>query len=240
MSVVHSPTATGHETEHWTSRHLKVIIFIIVALAAFGIYLVFNIPIAVFPATNFPRIVVGVDNGVMPIDQMQVTITRPIEQAVNAVPGLERIISITSRGEAEIDLFFTWNVDMFQTLQYVNAAMASIQTTLPPTATVTVNRLTFAAFPDHGLQHDLGLDSANTPLGAGHVHHEASPESAARRVDHHRAGRPGTGVPDRARSGKADSITSHSPEPAGCLLEEQPHRLSRLSSSAIINSCSRW
>ena len=157
MSVVHAPVETGQETEHWTSRHLKGIIFVIAALAAFGVYLVFAIPIAVFPATNFPRIVVGIDNGVMPIDQMQVTITRPIEQAVNAVPGLERVDSITSRGEAEVDLFFSWSVNMFQTLQYVNSAIASVQGALPPTAAVTVNRLTFAAFPIMG--YSLTADS---------------------------------------------------------------------------------
>ncbi len=110
-------------------------------------YLAFTIPIAVFPSTNFPRIVVGVDNGVMPIDQMQVTITRPIEEVVNSIPGLDHILSITSRGSAEVDLFFNWNVDMFQTLQYVNAAIARVQTTLPSTAVITANRLTFAAFP---------------------------------------------------------------------------------------------
>ena len=36
---------------------------------------------------------------------------------------------------------------MFQTLQYVNAALARVQPTLPPTAKLTANRLTFAAFP---------------------------------------------------------------------------------------------
>ena len=146
-------------SEHWTARYLKSILFIIVALAAFGVYLVFTIPIAVFPSTNFPRIVVGIDNGVMPIDQMQVTITRPIEQGVNAVPGLERVVSITSRGEAEVDLFFSWSVDMFRTLQYVNAAVASIQSTLPATATISVNRLTFAAFPIMG----YSLTSSSVP-----------------------------------------------------------------------------
>ena len=146
-------------SEHWTARYLKSILFIIVALAAFGVYLVFTIPIAVFPSTNFPRIVVGIDNGVMPIDQMQVTITRPIEQAVNSVPGLERVVSITSRGEAEVDLFFSWSVDMFQTLQYVNTAVAGIQTTLPATATISVNRLTFAAFPIMG----YSLTSSSVP-----------------------------------------------------------------------------
>ncbi|MBV8552527.1 MAG: efflux RND transporter permease subunit [Acidobacteriaceae bacterium] len=159
MSLVQSPVSAAQETEHWTARYLKSIIFVIVALAAFGVYLVFTIPIAVFPATNFPRIVVGIDNGVMPIEQMQVTVTRPIEEAVNAVPGLERIVSNTSRGQAEVDLFFNWNVDMFQTLQYVNSAIASIQSTLPTTANVSVNRLTFAAFPIMG----YSLTSASIP-----------------------------------------------------------------------------
>ena len=100
-----------------------------------------------FPETNFPRIVVGIDNGVFPIDQMLVTVTRPIEEAVNTVPGLDHLWSITSRGTAEIDLFFYWNVDMYRTLELVNAAMARVQSTLPPTAKITANRLTFAAFP---------------------------------------------------------------------------------------------
>ena len=58
--------------------------------------------------------------------------------------------SITSRGTAEIDLFFSWKVDMFRTLELVNAAMARVQPTLPPTAKITANRLTFAAFPIMG------------------------------------------------------------------------------------------
>src|ERR1035441_7793186 len=147
------------EAEHWTARYLKAIIFIVLALAAFGVYLALSIPIAVFPATDFPRIVVGIDNGVMPIDQMQVTVTRPIEEAVNSVPGLDHVDSVTSRGSAEVDLFFTWNVDMFQTLQYENAAVARVQATLPPTATITTNRLTFAAFPIMG----YSMTSASVP-----------------------------------------------------------------------------
>src|SRR5947209_3304666 len=86
---------SSEAAEHWTSRYRKAILFIVVALAASGAYLAFSIPVAVFPSTNFPRIVVGVDNGVMPIDQMQVTITRPIEEVVNSVPGLDHIISTT-------------------------------------------------------------------------------------------------------------------------------------------------
>ncbi|MBV9769080.1 MAG: efflux RND transporter permease subunit, partial [Bryobacterales bacterium] len=51
------------------------------------------------------------------------------------------------RGSVEIDLFFSWKVNMFQTLELVNAALARVQPSLPSTAAVTSNRLTFAAFP---------------------------------------------------------------------------------------------
>src|SRR5580692_9969592 len=136
--------AEHQNAEHWTARFSRPIIFIILTLVGMGIYYAFTIPVAVFPSTDFPRIVVGVDNGVAPINQMQVTVTRPIEEAMNSVPGLEGVRSLTSRGSAEINLFFNWNVDMVQTLQYVNAALARVQPTLPATAKLTANRKTFA------------------------------------------------------------------------------------------------
>jgi len=144
------PTPPPAPEEHWTARHGKPIIFVILTLVAIGIYLAFTIPVAVFPSTDFPRVVIAVDNGVMPIDQMLVTVTRPIEEAVNTVQGLDRVMSITSRGSAEINLFFAWNVDMFRTLELVNASLARVQAILPPTAKIVANRLTFAAFPIMG------------------------------------------------------------------------------------------
>jgi CzcA family heavy metal efflux pump len=145
--VIETAGPAERNQEHWTARFQRPVIFTILTLIAAGAYLALQIPVAVFPATNFPRIVVGVDNNVAPIDQMQVMVTRPLEEAVNSVPGLSSVRSVTSRGQAEINLFFNWNVDMFQTLQYVNAALARVQSELPPTAKLTTNRLTFAAFP---------------------------------------------------------------------------------------------
>jgi CzcA family heavy metal efflux pump len=132
---------------YWYSRYSKATVFLVLILGCAGAYLAFTIPIAVFPVTNFPRVLIGVDNGVMPIDQMMVTITRPIEESVNSVPGLRQVRSTTSRGSAEIDLFFDWHADMVTTLQLVDAALSNIRTTLPPTAVLQTHRLTFASFP---------------------------------------------------------------------------------------------
>jgi len=143
--------------EHWIARHSRPVIFLILTLGLLGAYLAFTIPVSVFPSTDFPRVLIGVDNGVMPIDQMTVTVTRPIEEAVNSVPGLITVRSTTSRGSAEVDLYFRWDVDMFQTLQYVNAAISRVQPELPATAKIEAHRLTFAAFPIIG--YSLTSDS---------------------------------------------------------------------------------
>jgi CzcA family heavy metal efflux pump len=132
---------------HWLADNSKSIIFVIIVIALVGAYLAATIPVAVFPSTDFPRIVIGIDNGVMPIDQMMVTITRPVEKAVNSVQGLESVRSITGRGEAEVDLYFNWNVDMFQTLQRVDSALARVETELPAGTKIQSHRLTFASFP---------------------------------------------------------------------------------------------
>ena len=142
-----SSSAPAHESSFWLSRMASTIFFLVVVLFVGGVYAAFQVPIAVFPDTNFPRVVIGVDNGVMPVEQMQVAITKPIEDAVNSVPGLVTVRSTTSRGSAEVSLFFDWNVDMFRTLELADAALSKVRQTLPATAVITTNRLTFATFP---------------------------------------------------------------------------------------------
>jgi multidrug efflux pump subunit AcrB len=135
MASIPPPSGSSARVElgsaFWLPRWVRTIFFVAFALTAVGIFAFFQTPIAVFPETNFPRVVIGVDNGVMPVEQMQVTITKPIEDAVNSVPGLNTVRSTTSRGSAEVSLFFDWSVDMFRTLELVNSALSRVQQELP-------------------------------------------------------------------------------------------------------------
>ena len=132
-------------------RHKLAIAFISVALCLAGIYAAFKVPSSVFPQTNFPRVVILVDNGVMPADEMMATITRPIEEAMKDIPGSVTVRSTTGRGSAEISVFFNWQVNMIQSELYVNSRLSQIRSELPATATTTVWRLTFSAFPIIGV-----------------------------------------------------------------------------------------
>ncbi len=146
-SVLNETRDKSGAKNFWIAQNKRTIFFFAIAMALAGIYLAYKVPISVFPETNFPRVVIGIDNGVMPVEQMQVTVTKPIEDAINSVPGLETVRSTTSRGSAEVSLFFDWGVDMAYTLQMVDAAVSKVQQSLPPTVRITTNRLTFATFP---------------------------------------------------------------------------------------------
>jgi CzcA family heavy metal efflux pump len=120
-------------------------------LCAAGIYAAWQLPISVFPQTDFPRIVIIVDNGEAPASQTLVSVTRPIEEAMNGIPGIARIKSKTARGSVEINLYFDWNGNIIQELQLVQARMSQLLATLPPTAEIrNIERLTFAVFPVTG------------------------------------------------------------------------------------------
>jgi len=140
-------TALGRFATH----HSLSIAFISAALCLAGAYSALNISSSVFPQTNFPRVVILVDNGVMPGDEMMATITRPIEEAMKDIPGVATTRSVTGRGAAEISVFFTWNVDMVQSELYTLSRLSQIRSSLPATVETSVFRLTFSAFPILGV-----------------------------------------------------------------------------------------
>lgn len=133
------------------SAQSRAIALIVGLLCAAGIYAAFYLPTAIFPQTDFPRIVIVADNGVVPAPQMLASVTRPIEEAMNGIPGIVGIRSTTARGAADVNLFFDWKVDVVQTLQFVQARLSQLSASLPPTASIRrVDRLTFGVFPVAG------------------------------------------------------------------------------------------
>ncbi|PYS81039.1 MAG: hypothetical protein DMF67_18250 [Acidobacteria bacterium] len=80
------------------SEQKRAVLVLIALLCAAGLYAAWRLPIAIFPSTDFPRIVIIIDNGVVPAPQTLVSVTRPVEEAMNGIPGINRIRSVTQRG----------------------------------------------------------------------------------------------------------------------------------------------
>jgi multidrug efflux pump subunit AcrB len=131
----------------WLGRHRRSVLLLAAALTLGGIAAAVSLPIGLFPQTSFPRVRVNIDTGSQPADQMMLQVTQPMEQAVRAVPGVQDVTSITSRGAAQLTIDFGWGADMSAATLGVNAAMAQLLPSLPPGASYNVLRMDPTVFP---------------------------------------------------------------------------------------------
>ena len=136
----------------FTTRHALAITFIAAVICLAGVFAALRIPSSVFPVTAFPRIVVGVSNGIMPPDQMMATITRPIEESLKSIPEERTVLSTTTRGSAIINVEFPWGTDMHRAELYVLGRIAEIRSELPAGTTTDVRRVGFTlSYPVIGI-----------------------------------------------------------------------------------------
>lgn len=103
-----------------------------------------------FPNVTFPKVKIIADNGQQPIDKMLLTVTKPLEEAVKQVPGLTDVRSTTSRGSAEISVFFDWGADLNLGQQNIESRIAQIKQDLPPSLQVTVEKMNPSILPIAG------------------------------------------------------------------------------------------
>ncbi|MCF6308985.1 MAG: efflux RND transporter permease subunit [Sulfurimonas sp.] len=128
-------------------KNKLAIILIIALLTGIGYKLSSSIPKGVLPNIFFPRIEVSIDNGYAPISQMLYGVTKPTEEALKTVQDVEKIVSSTSVGTTDINIYFNWNIDPYLAYQLVQARMADIKSRLNPHATVTIKQATPSMYP---------------------------------------------------------------------------------------------
>ncbi|MEO8628511.1 MAG: efflux RND transporter permease subunit, partial [Betaproteobacteria bacterium] len=135
----------------WLQQHGRSLLVITVLFAIGGGVAAFNLPVALFPDIQFPRIIVSVDAGDRPVDRMILEVTQPLEQALRGVPDVQDIRSTSSRGSAEISVNFAWGTDMITALLQAESAVNKLLPTLPPGTVFSARRLNPTVFPVLGL-----------------------------------------------------------------------------------------
>jgi len=131
----------------WAQRHARSILFLVAILAAAGAVSSFSLPVALFPQVSFPRVRIDLDAGDRPAEQMAAEVTRPVEEAVRAVPGVRGVRSTTSRGSAEISVNFDWGDDMVAAMLQVESEVNKQLPSLPAGTAFSVERMDPTVFP---------------------------------------------------------------------------------------------
>ncbi|MBZ0091173.1 MAG: efflux RND transporter permease subunit [Sulfuricellaceae bacterium] len=131
----------------WMQAHRRSILFFLFMLATAGLAAAFKLPVTLFPNVDFPRVVVSLDAGDRPAEQMEVEVTMPAEEAIRRVPGVRNVRSTTSRGSADISVNFAWGTDMALAASQVSQATAQILPQLPAGTQIATKRMDPTVFP---------------------------------------------------------------------------------------------
>jgi CzcA family heavy metal efflux pump len=131
----------------WVGDHSKLILIAALAMSVAGALAATSLPVGLFPQVAFPRVQVSLDSGDRPADQMAQLVTRPVEEALRQVPGVQDIRSGSSRGSAQISLDFGWGRDMTAATLQVDAALSQAMPSLPTGTTATTRRMEPTVFP---------------------------------------------------------------------------------------------
>ena len=119
-----------------------------------------RLPVDLMPDTQMPTISVRVNySGVGPLE-MEELVTRPIEQAVSAVAGLERVDSTSSEGNANVRLNFAWGTDLSEAADEVRTRLDRVRGRLPEDADPpTVFKFDSTAMPIMGIGVEGDFDA---------------------------------------------------------------------------------
>jgi multidrug efflux pump subunit AcrB len=132
-------------------RHARALWLAAALIVLGGVMAATRMPVSLFPHIDFPRVVVSVDAGDRDAQQMTAEITRPVEIALRAVPGVSRVRSTTSRGSAEVAVDFPWNQDMVAATLATQTALATTLPDLPAGTRFDVRRSDPTIFPVLGI-----------------------------------------------------------------------------------------
>ena len=115
-----------------------------------GMFAYSRLQTSLFPEITFPKIKVIADAGLQPVSKMMITVTKPLENAIKQVPGLQYVRSTTSRGSCEISAFMDWNADIDLSQQRIESRINEIKNDLPPETQITVEKMNPAILPVMG------------------------------------------------------------------------------------------
>jgi CzcA family heavy metal efflux pump len=101
-----------------------------------------EMPVDVFPELNAPTVVIMTEAGGLSADEVEMTVTFPIETAVNGLPDTRRVRSSSSTSLSIIWVEFDWGTDLYRARQLVAERLSTVRESLPPNVHAEISPVT--------------------------------------------------------------------------------------------------
>ena len=146
---------------HASFAHKALVLMAVALAVVFGISAFGQLPRNVYPDITIPVFTIVTENEAMAPEEIEMMITRPLESAMNGLPGVRRIRSQTTQGLSSVVIEFDLDTEFWRARQFVTEKMAQITGQLPPgTEPPTISSATtrLAEVYEYAVEGDLPPD----------------------------------------------------------------------------------
>lgn len=121
----------GSAIAAFSIRRPVTIAMVFVSLLLLGFISIGRIPLVLLPNVTFPGIFVYVPYSNASPEQIQQSITKPIEEALASISGVERMSSTSSADSAQVAVFFNWQADIGVARAQIREKLDQVRAELP-------------------------------------------------------------------------------------------------------------
>ena len=107
------------------------VILLVTIVALGGAFALLHLPVGLFPGMDVPVVNVISHYPGAASEDMELLITRPIEDRIRTIPGVRRVSSTSIEGVSQVTSEFDWGTRLTDARQLVQAELSSVQGDLP-------------------------------------------------------------------------------------------------------------